>query len=135
MLHHSTLSDKSPHPPKVGLRSPSRPHVLPTLSDKSPCLFAEALWPAFSPDFSPASWPAFSLAFSLALSSELSGFHSKFYRHLPSRFEVQELESWETGKISVEGDKATATGNREGGQVGIGPHAVREINCGGEGME
>ena len=103
------------------LRSPLCPHVLhySALSEKSPGLFAEA----FSPDFSPA------------FSSELSGFHSKFYRLPPSRFEVQELESWETGKISVEGDKAAATGNREGGQIGIGPHAVREINCGGEGME
>jgi hypothetical protein len=71
----------------------------------------------------------------VALSSELSGLHSKFHQHPPSRFEVQELESWETGKISIERDKAASTGNREGGQVGIGPHAVREINCGGEGME
>ena len=57
----------------------------------------------------------FADTFSPALSSELSGFHSKFYRHPPSRFEVQELESWETGKISVEGDKAAATGESEGG--------------------
>ena len=84
--------------------SPLGPHVLhySALSDKSPFLFAEA----FSPAFSPAFW--------LALSSELSGFHSKFYRLPPSRFEVQELESWETGKISVKGDKAAAAGDREG---------------------
>ena len=65
------------------------------LSEKSPCLFADTFSPAFS--------------------SELSGFHSKFHQHPPSRFEVQELESWETGKVGIEGDEAAATGESEGG--------------------
>ena len=48
---------------------------------------------------------------------------------------MQEVQARETGEVGVEGDKSAAAVDREGSQVGIGPHPVGQIRLGGEGME